>query len=102
MDKHTRAVVLRGSSRYRWTVCIAARACAESSFFTAPKGWNSAEWIAGRQLRSPTLPIAAKTVKSAAVAVTGLGFYELRLNGVKVGDAELVRETEQIRRPRRP
>ena len=46
-------------------------------------------WIAGRQLRSPTLTLADKKVRRATVAVTGLGFYELRLNGQKVGDAEL-------------
>lgn len=81
---------LRGSSRHHWTVCTGAvhAACAESSFVTAPDGWNGAHWIAGRQFRSPTLSLA-KTVTSATVAVTGLGFYELRLNGEKVGDAEL-------------
>lgn len=79
---------LRGATRYHWTICTAQQACAESSFLTAPKGWHGAEWIAGRQLRSPVLDVT-KTVKSATVAVTGLGSYELHLNGEKVGDAEL-------------
>ena len=79
---------LAGAQRYRWRVCIADGTCAAATFLTAPRGWNGAAWIAGRQLRSPTLTVG-KTVKSATVAVTGLGFYELRLNGAKVGDAEL-------------
>jgi len=33
--------------------------------------------------------LGKRTVQQATVAVTGLGFYELRLNGDKVGDAEL-------------
>jgi hypothetical protein len=83
--------VLRGAARYRWTVCARGGSCAASSFLTAPAGWGGAQWIVGRQLRSPKLALGGggKTVQQATVAVTGLGFYELRLNGEKVGDAEL-------------
>jgi hypothetical protein len=57
---------------------------------TAPQGWGGAAWIAGRQLRSPKLSLGgSEKIQQATVAVTGLGFYELRLNGKKVGDAEL-------------
>lgn len=82
---------LRGAARYSWSVCSTASPapqCAVASFLTAPSGWGGARWIAGRQLRSPKLNIGQK-VQQATVAVTGLGFYELRLNGEKVGNAEL-------------
>eukprot|EP01052_Picozoa_sp_SAG31_P042177 SAG31_NODE_6612_length_1953_cov_1.555016_2_plen_187_part_00 len=52
---------LRGASRYHWTVC-AERACASSSFLTAPTGWGGAEWIAGRQFRSPKLTLGSKKI----------------------------------------
>lgn len=86
--------VLLGAARYSWTVCsmaehLPAPQCASSSFLTAPTSWGGARWIAGRQLRSPKLILGNKEVQQATVAVTGLGFYELRLNGEKVGDAEL-------------
>ncbi len=86
--------VLRGAARYNWTVCstaehLSAPPCSSASFLTAPTGWGGARWIAGRQLRSPKLVLGQRKVQQATVAVTGLGFYELRLNGNKVGDAEL-------------
>jgi hypothetical protein len=85
--------VLPGAARYSWTVCTAEERapsqCASASFLTAPADWSGAEWIAGRQLRSPKLLLGGKKVLQATVQVTGLGFYELRLNGEKVGDAEL-------------
>ena len=40
-------------------------------------------------LRSPSLSWAGRTVHSAVLTVTGLGFYEIDLNGAKVGDAVL-------------
>ena len=69
----------------------AARQCATASFVTGRAtvaDWGGAKWIGGRQLRSPTLTLPPHTV-AAAVTVTGLGFYELLLNGNKVGDAVL-------------
>jgi alpha-L-rhamnosidase len=63
--------------------------CATSSFVTEQPFGVSA-WIAGRQMVSPKLSVPShQRVTQATVSVTGLGFYELRLNGAKVGTAEL-------------
>lgn len=86
---------LRSHQRVHWRVCSSgsgAAQCAAGSFLTGvlrAGDWEGAKWIAGRQLRSPELVVAGSHVKQATVSVTGLGFYELRLNGAKVGDAEL-------------
>jgi len=51
-----------------------------------------AKWI-GAPEKSPSLPIFRREfsldrkVKSARIYISGLGFYELRLNGEKVGDS---------------
>ena len=67
------------------------RSCTATSFVTGLPNladWGGAEWIGGRQLRSPTVTLPADAV-SAVVAVSGLGLYELFLNGQRVGDAVL-------------
>lgn len=58
--------------------------------------WNGAQWISpsatgtgARRLRKAFTVDAAKTVTRARAYVLGLGFYELRLNGAKVGDQVL-------------
>ncbi|MFI5916246.1 family 78 glycoside hydrolase catalytic domain [Dactylosporangium sp. NPDC051541] len=66
----------------------------ETVLFTSAD-WKGAQWIspdtattAAPMLRTGfTLP--AKTIASARAYVDGLGFYELRLNGAKVGDQVL-------------
>ena len=89
---------LASASVYHWKVCSASSVglgkggCAAATFVTGRlerSDWSAA-WIGGRQLRSPevTLPSGRK-VASAVVTVTGLGFYELWLNGARVGDAVL-------------
>ena len=91
---------LPSATKVYWQVCHAATAasaadkkakmtCSSSSFVTglySPEDWGSATWIGGRQLRSPTFAVPPAAT-SVVVAVTGLGFYELSLNGAKVGDA---------------
>ena len=85
---------LASASVYHWRVCGGAvgDGCAAATFVTGrlERSEWSAAWIGGRQLRSPevTLP-AGRKVASAVVTVTGLGFYELWLNGARVGDAVL-------------
>ena len=84
---------LLSTTRAYWRVCTVGHAsiCATASFLTgqlAPEtDWAGAEWIGGRQLRSPEISWHGKTVKSAVLVVSGLGFYECLLNGKKVGDA---------------
>lgn len=85
---------LRSTTRVYWRVCVvAAGPCASASFVTgqiSQSDWSGAQWISGRQLRSPELLLPkGQTVRSAVLAISGLGFYEATLNGVKVGDAVL-------------
>lgn len=82
---------LPSTTRVHWRVCALGGACASASFVTgqmSPSDWT-AQWVGGRQLRSPSLSWAGRTVRSAVLTVTGLGFYEIDLNGAKVGDAVL-------------
>lgn len=65
-----------------------AVSCTTATFLT-DRPFGSSKWIAGRQVVSPKLQLSPKPVAQATATVTGLGFYELRLNGEKVGDAEL-------------
>ena len=85
---------LPSATRVYWQVCSKTTNethCDSASFVTgllSSESWGNAKWIGGRQLRSPTLKIPAGTT-SMVVSVTGLGFYELLVNGEKVGDAVL-------------
>ncbi|GAA2437840.1 glycoside hydrolase family 78 protein [Actinomadura vinacea] len=58
-----------------------------------PSDWGGAEWIAGDEgVSSPLLRAqftVAGTVTRARAHVSALGFYELRLNGGRVGDRVL-------------
>ena len=54
-----------------------------------PAGVTARCGYAGIQLKSPSTPLERDQVVSAIVHVTGLGMYELYLNGAKVGDAVL-------------
>lgn len=74
-----------------WKVCVRWTVCESATFVTGINdidSWGNADWISGRQFRSPNLVVPVETV-AATVAVTGLGFYELYLNGARVGDAVL-------------
>jgi alpha-L-rhamnosidase len=88
-----RGPALRSTTRVHWRVCVVDGPCATASFVTgvlAPADWHGAQWIGGRQLRSPEVALpSGRAVKSAVLTVTGLGFYEAMLNGAKVGDAVL-------------
>jgi len=84
---------LRSRSRYRWRVRVwdgagtAGPWSAPATFETAfldPAEWQ-ATWVRGGNLLRTAFD-AAKPVASARVHVCGLGYYELRLNGAKVGD----------------
>ena len=81
---------LHSHTRVHWRVC--SDVCTSASFVTGiltPIDW-SAKWIRGRQLRSPEAPTGDRgAVSSAIVSFSGLGFAELMLNGLKVGDAVL-------------
>ena len=87
---------LPSTTRVHWRVCIQLPAgsdtsCTFASFVTGhmhSSDWTG-EWIAGRQLRSPTVVWPGRALRSAVLTVTGLGFYEIELNGKKVGDAVL-------------
>lgn len=85
---------LASTTRVHWRVCPSSsgpapsrNGCATASFVTgqlSPTDW-SAEWIGGRQLRSPTIALpAAAAIHSAVLTITGLGFYECWLNGNRV------------------
>jgi len=82
--------------RYRWRVKWWDKEGRESewsdwsSFVTGldPEDWK-ATWITGGQLMRKEFSLNGEDIASAFVFVTGLGYYELRLNGSKVGDRVL-------------
>ena len=87
---------LESAAKYYWRVCVdpdgaaTATTCATASFVTGMQpgdAWK-AKWIGGRQLRGPAWDVGG-AIKSAVLSVSGLGFYEVLLNGAKVGDAVL-------------
>ncbi|MER7243342.1 family 78 glycoside hydrolase catalytic domain [Kribbella sp. NPDC000426] len=93
---------LEASRRYYWAVQVwdsrgAPSAWSEASWWEmAAADWKGAEWISpatedSRQ-GAPLLRrefTVERSVVSARATVYGLGFYELRLNGLKVGDRVL-------------
>jgi alpha-L-rhamnosidase len=96
---------LRSGQQVFWKVRVWDQAGAASRFsppatwemgLLSAQGWHPARWIA-RNLdkNDPLAPMLRrqftlkKTVKRARVYVCGLGYYELHLNGRKVGDHHL-------------
>jgi len=53
-----------------------------------PEDWANATWIGGGQLLRKEFEVTDEVVEARAY-VSGLGYYELRLNGRKVGDKAL-------------
>ncbi len=93
---------LRSEETVHWRVRVWGKD-GQPSRWSPPASWTAglldaaawrAQWISGDTADGP-LPIfrrefaVAKPVRRATVHVCGLGFYELRLNGRKVGDNEL-------------
>ncbi len=97
---------LGSGSRFCWKVRVWDKA-GHASGWSEPAFWQMgllaeedwrARWIGAEASTPPTnhpLPLlrrefqVTKSVKRATVSVCGLGFYELRLNGEKVGDLVL-------------
>jgi alpha-L-rhamnosidase len=91
---------LSSRQRYFWKVRVwdksgVASTYSESAFWEmtllSPRDWK-ANWIGftggwlGRALYFRSDLTLAKPVRRARVYVSGIGYYELRLNGIKVGD----------------
>jgi len=91
---------LSSRQRYFWKVRVwdksgVASTYSESAFWEmallSPRDWK-AHWIGftggwlGRALYFRSDLTLAKPVRRARVYVSGIGYYELRLNGIKVGD----------------
>ena len=84
---------LKSRTNYFWTVTIwdrkgrEARNAGTASFETAMMSGSDwkAEWIRGGSLFRKEFMVSRK-VASARVFICGLGYYELHLNGKKVGD----------------
>jgi len=87
---------LKSAQRYEWRVKSWDREGRESewsdwsSFVTGldEGDWN-ASWIAGGQLMRKEFALGRRKVKSALAFVSGLGHYELHLNGQRVGNRSL-------------
>ncbi|MDP7975484.1 MAG: family 78 glycoside hydrolase catalytic domain [TACK group archaeon] len=84
---------LKPAQRYRWRVKCWDREGRESewsawsSFVTGlDEGDWKASWITGGQLMRKEFALQGQKVEYALAFVTGLGYYELHLNGKKVGD----------------
>jgi hypothetical protein len=69
-----------------------------SAFGTGVSDWRGAQWIQGGPTLQATLPLpnatcgaegAGAAVARATVFVSGLGWYQLSVNGSRVGDREL-------------
>ena len=94
------AAALVSDTNYTWSVTITtssgATGSASSTFRTglfARSDWGNATWITGgyssRVLRRE-FTLAAKTDPlNSVVYVSGIGYFELECNGVKIGDHEL-------------
>lgn len=86
---------LNSGKRYTWRVRWWDQAGRASPWATAhfdtglfePSDW-SAKWIRGGNLMRTEFTLSAKPVRARAY-VAGIGYYELRLNGKKVGDRVL-------------
>jgi len=92
---------LNSRTKYYWKVRIlddqghVSKYSPSSSFemaFLDPKEWK-AQWIACMSMKPyPTVPLfrkelhVHKTVQDAKVYISGIGYYELRINGRKVGN----------------
>ncbi|MEM1510155.1 MAG: alpha-L-rhamnosidase N-terminal domain-containing protein [Thermofilaceae archaeon] len=50
-----------------------------------PDDWKRAKWIGGGQYIRKEFEIRKK-IAEARIYITGLGYYELRVNGEKIGD----------------
>jgi alpha-L-rhamnosidase len=100
-----RGKALTSGTRYYWTVKIWNER-GEASGWSKPASWTMglltkndwmARWITAPEAlqkgqETPLLRRAFsvnKPIKRATLTVTGLGFYELHLNGSKVGDHEM-------------
>ena len=88
---------LRSFSKYFWRVKWWDQDGQESdwsevAFFETgplnPDDWANAAWIGGGQLLRKEFEVMDDVVE-ARVYISGLGYYELRLNGKKVGDKAL-------------
>jgi alpha-L-rhamnosidase len=93
---------LHSGQRAFWKVRIWNQSGLESRFspvatwemgLLAPEDWRPAQWIARNEEKiDPLAPMlrrvfaVKKAVKQARVYVCGLGYYELHLNGSKLGD----------------
>lgn len=79
-------------TKYQWTVkvwdktdnaCEAEPAFFETAFMSEPE-WR-AQWIRGKNIFRKEFSVE-KTVAASRIYICGLGYYELRFNGHKVGD----------------
>ena len=83
------ASALHAASTYTWSVALdGGAASAESAFDTAPTAamWEGTQWIGGGSELRADLELPPKRVARARAYVTGLGAFELHVNGAKVGD----------------
>ena len=98
-----RGAVLKSRNVYYWTVSVrddlglwsARREAKFETALLAPEDWT-AIWLANPENRGRSVspmfraPLAiAKPISRARAYVTGLGYYELRVNGSKVGNSVL-------------
>lgn len=98
---------LASGEEYRWQVCVwdktdAPSAFSKSAYFRVgldEKDWSKAAWIGGETKNAPYLrkgfTLPDKKIRRAYLYATGLGLYELYLNGEKVGNNVLEQTVTQ-------
>ncbi len=83
--------------KYWWQVRVWDQSSAASEYseistlefgLLDPWDWEG-KWIGGANLLRGTFSLASNSIRSARAYVAGLGFYELSVNGAKVGDCVL-------------
>jgi alpha-L-rhamnosidase len=88
---------LKSKTKYWWKVCVWDKSSAASprsdaaTFETAmlnAADWEGAQWVGGDfgRMRKEFTVDNTKTIAQARAYVSGQGYYELRINGQKVGD----------------
>ncbi len=102
ISDHTAHVVYRGITlepckRYYWKVCVWDKKNKKSSWSSPafwetglmePSGWK-ARWIGNGSVAGPLFRKEFdidKPLSEARVYISGLGYYELRFNGTRIGD----------------
>lgn len=98
---------LASGEEYRWQVCVwdktdAPSAFSQSAYFRVgldDTDWEKSAWIGGETKNAPYLRkgfvLPNKKIRRAYLYATGLGLYELYLNGEKVGNNVLEQTVTQ-------